>query len=247
MKATIIHAFPRLMSLYGDYANAAVLKRRLELAGVECETIRVDSAKELGSYPCENSLLFIGAGTELSAARVCGDCFEGRAEIKRFLDGGGYALACGVAGAALGEGIQIDGALRRGAGVADMRFVFKRGVRRYGEVLARFEGAADETVGVINTSCDVNAGGSPMFSVEYSSLGSVGPSEGFSDGRVFCSELTGPLLVRNPALLEYFASLLAGRELGPADDPLFGYMKSGYLSVLGTIKAAAAKDGRPRA
>ena len=41
MEVNILHLFPELMSLYGEYANLAVLRRRLEKLGV---TVNIISA-----------------------------------------------------------------------------------------------------------------------------------------------------------------------------------------------------------
>ena len=35
MELTILHLYPDFMSLYGEYANVTVLRRRLEALGVE--------------------------------------------------------------------------------------------------------------------------------------------------------------------------------------------------------------------
>ncbi len=243
MRVKIVHLFPRLMSLYGDYANVALLQRRLSAAGVEAEVVRAESAAGLAEYGGEHSLLFAGAGTESAAARACADCFAHRGEIEGFLEKGGKILACGTAGAALGRGIELEDGLHEGAGVAGALFVFKPGVRRYAEVLARFAGVGDAAVGSINTSCEVAVEGDEMFSVVYSSSAGVGAREGFSDGRVFWSELSGPLLVRNPALLDHFAGLLAGEELPPPEGTLFKHLQRGYASVAATLSAAARGGG----
>ena len=39
MELKIIHFYPDLMSLYGSYANVAVLKRQLHTEGAEADTL----------------------------------------------------------------------------------------------------------------------------------------------------------------------------------------------------------------
>ena len=62
MELTIAHLYPDSMSLYGEYANVAVLRRKLEAMGVEVSVRR---------FTCEDILdfsgvdfIYMGAGTE---------------------------------------------------------------------------------------------------------------------------------------------------------------------------------------
>ena len=68
MELKLIHFYPDLMSLYGSYANVAVLKRRLEQMGntVTVETVAPGQSCEIASA----DFLFMGAGTERSQKSV---------------------------------------------------------------------------------------------------------------------------------------------------------------------------------
>ena len=62
MELKIIHFYPDLMSLYGSYANVAVMKRYLEALGntVTVETVAHGTTADLSGA----DFLFMGAGTE---------------------------------------------------------------------------------------------------------------------------------------------------------------------------------------
>ncbi len=71
MELRFIHFYPDLMSLYGSYANAAVLRRYLERLGntVTVETVRPGEAADLAGA----DFLFMGAGTERAARAAMED------------------------------------------------------------------------------------------------------------------------------------------------------------------------------
>ena len=62
MDMKILHFYPDLMSLYGSYANVAVLRRYLEALGnsVAVETVRPGENADFAGA----DFVFLGAGTE---------------------------------------------------------------------------------------------------------------------------------------------------------------------------------------
>ena len=71
MDIKILHFYPDLMSLYGSYANVAVLKRYLEGMGnaVAVEQVLPGQAADLTGA----DFLFMGAGTERSQKAALAD------------------------------------------------------------------------------------------------------------------------------------------------------------------------------
>ena len=71
MEWKILHFYPDLMSLYGSYANAAVLKRYLERLGgdVSVHFIRPGEQADLAAA----DFIFMGAGTERSQKAALAD------------------------------------------------------------------------------------------------------------------------------------------------------------------------------
>ena len=61
MELTILHLYPDLMGLYGEYANLAVLRRRLEAMGVSVAI--AGCAPEDTPDFASADLIYMGAGT----------------------------------------------------------------------------------------------------------------------------------------------------------------------------------------
>ena len=71
-------------------------------------------------------------------------------------------------------------------------------------------------------------------------MGAKGP-EGFHWKNVFASELTGPLLVKNPRLLEAVAAAICARRGIPLPEerPAFPYAEAGYAITAEQLKLRA--------
>lgn len=122
MELTIAHLYPDSMSLYGEYANVAVLRRKLEAMGVEVSVRR---------FTCEDILdfsgvdfIYMGAGTEkrqkgvLIAAPNCAPA------LKAAVEGGAVLLFTGNAMETLGASVtDAAGKVWPGYGLADFTTV----------------------------------------------------------------------------------------------------------------------------
>ena len=62
MELTILHLFPDFMSLYGEYANVAVLRRHLETMGVTV-AVRAVNSEDTPDFSTAD-MIYMGAGTE---------------------------------------------------------------------------------------------------------------------------------------------------------------------------------------
>ena len=104
MELNILHLYPDCMSLYGEYANVAVLKRRLEQMGntVTVETVAPGQSCEIASA----DFLFMGAGTERSQKAALADFRRFADDIAKLAADGVPMLFCGTAMELLGKGIE---------------------------------------------------------------------------------------------------------------------------------------------
>ena len=100
MELTILHLCPDMMNLYGEYANTAVLRRRLEMLGV---TVTVEEA------PCGDrpdffgaDLVYMGAGTERKQKYALEALRPWREDLKEAIDRGAVLLFTGNAMETLG-------------------------------------------------------------------------------------------------------------------------------------------------
>ena len=80
MELNIVHLYPDVMSLYGEYANLAVLRRHLEALGVTVAVKAVTCEDAPGFTDAD--FIYMGAGTErgqkyvLEKLRPCGDSLK---------------------------------------------------------------------------------------------------------------------------------------------------------------------------
>ena len=103
MELKIIHFYPDLMSLYGSYANVAVLKRKLEAMGntVTVETVDYGQDADIA----EADFLFMGAGTERRQKAALADFVRYAEAVKTLAKDGTSMLFAGTAMELLGKTI----------------------------------------------------------------------------------------------------------------------------------------------
>ena len=215
MELRFIHFYPDLMSLYGSYANVTVLKRYLERLGnsVTVETVGLGENADLSGA----DFLYMGAGTERAARAAMENFARFGGAVKALAEDGAAMLFAGTAMELLGERITVaDGTVFAGIGLAGFSAV--HGERRMVEdVYGRTDLFPEAVAGFMNKCGAVTGVETPLLtSVEFG-FGNEGARspEGFHWKNVFASQLTGPLLVKNPKLLEAMAAAVYARRGEP--------------------------------
>ena len=212
MELTIVHLYPEVMSLYGEYANIAVLRRKLEALDVTAAVREI--ALEDEPDVSDADFIYMGAGTErrqkavLSRASGCGP------KLKAAAENGAVLLFTGNAMETLGASVtDAAGKVWPGYALADFTTV-ETDRRDPGDVVA-VSGLLDApAVGFMN-KCSVTHGiTAPLFRelpLGFGSEAEHGP-EGYVSGNVFATHLTGPVLVKNPHLLDLLVRRLFARK-----------------------------------
>ena len=234
MELTILHLFPDFMSLYGEYANVAVLRRYLESAGVTVtvRAVNCDDAPDLSTA----DLIYMGAGTERKQKIALEKLLPHTDGLKAAVENGAVLLFTGNAMETLGASVtDASGRVWQGLGLADFTTVeYDR--RDPGDVVAYSDLWEEAVVGFMN-KCSVTRGVStPLFSrVEgFGNEESCEP-EGYVSGNVFATHLTGPVLVKNPDFLVFIARQLLGRE--HPDAPALPHQREAHEVTLRELKA----------
>ena len=230
MELKIIHFYPDLMSLYGSYANVSVLRRYLEGLGnsVTVETVVPGQEADLS----QADFIFMGAGTERSQTAALADFVRFGGAVKAAAESGVTMLFAGTAMELLGKSItDADGRIYDGIGLAG--FASVQGRKRFVEdVCGKTDLYPDAVVGFMNKCTIVKAVETPLLtavSLGYGNEG-TGGAEGFHWKNVFASQLTGPILVKNPRLLEAVAAAIYQHrgETLPEDRPVDRWAEDGY-------------------
>jgi Predicted glutamine amidotransferase len=243
MELKLIHFYPDLMSLYGSYANVALLARHLTDLNnsVVVQTVRPGEDADLAGA----DFLYMGAGTERSQKAALADFLPRGEAVRAAAAAGTTMLFAGTAMELLGKSItDADGKTYEGIGLGGFSSV--QGKRRFvGDVYGSTDLYEPAVVGFQNKCSVISGVDTPLLTGCAMGFGNEreGGPEGFHSGSVFASELTGPLLVKNPLMLgAVIASIYRRRnEAIPAEIPAYPYEENGYAITAQQLKLRAGQ------
>lgn len=240
MELTILHLYPDCMSLYGEYANIAVLRRHLEAMGV---AVRVENALFEDAPDFGNAdFIYMGAGAERTQKAALAALLPHKEALKAAIDRGAVVLFTGNAMETLGLSIvDAEGKVWPCLGLADFATV-ETDRRALEDVVAHTGLWESPVVGFMN-KCSMTEDAPPLFdrlSLGFGNEEEKGP-EGYVDGNVFATHLTGPILVKNPDFVDFLIRrifFLKGWEL-PQALPVLPYEREAYEVTLRELTARA--------
>ena len=240
-KIMILHMYHDLMNLYGDWANVAVLVRELNVRGYEAEVDKKSVGDDIDFHLYD--FYYIGSGTERSQPACMRDLAKYKETLFNRIEAGIPLLATGNSHELFGQAVTDPNKTRHGMlGMLNFETV-QLDTRVTGDCVSSASFLTDKLIGFIN-----RAGGSQKGDIERPFL--IEPREGAS--YTACAEgiryknllgtyMTGPVLVRNPPLLKYFADMLTGGAENKnnlsisSDDPFFKYQKKAYELALNEL------------
>ena len=238
MELKFIHFYPDLMSLYGSYANVSVLKRRLEQMGSTVTVTPVLPGQEADLSDAD--FLYMGAGTEHAQKAALADFARYGEAVKAAAENGVTMLFAGTAMELLGKTITgADGTVCDGIGLAD--FTSVQGTKRFVEdVYGHTDLYPEAVVGFMNKCSTISGVETPLLTSLSLGFGNEGEKtpEGFHRNNVFASQLTGPLLVKNPRMLDAVVDGIYQHrnEPLPVERPTDHWAEDGYLITAEQLK-----------
>ena len=241
MELTLIHLYPDLMNLYGSYANLSVLRRTLEGLGhtVAVKPVLPGEAVELDG--CH--FLYLGAGTERAQKAALQALTPYGEAVRQAAESGLPMLFAGSAMELLGRRItDQQGKDWEALGLAG--FLSRETEKRFVEdVCGACPLFPEPVVGFQNKSAVITGIETPLLTSLAMGYGNDGEKrpEGYQKGNVFASALTGPILVKNPALLREVARRVlahAGAET-PETIPLDEALEQGYAVTAEQLRKRA--------
>ena len=223
----ILHLYPNLMNLYGDYGNIVLLKKHLEDQGIE---VVVDKREVYESFdPDLYDLIYMGSGTE-NAQKVALEALNKyHYYLKKYVEEGKVILFTGNAMELAGN--TVDG--QKALGLIDMDVVTSE--KRYtGDVIVNNE-EIGEVVGFINRSTLLKGGEKEkLFTYEFRYEGLVDNDyEGYRYKNLFGTHIIGPVLVKNPNFMAYIVSLFVEGKMKEVSYP---YEEGAYETTLSELK-----------
>ena len=225
----ILHLYYDIMNLYGDYANITALRKIAEHSGEEVavDKLSIGDDADLSAY----DFIYIGSGTEKNQKVVLEDIRRYKDVLTACIDAGKVILMTGNSFEMLGQSItDAYGEAYEGLGLFGFTTAEQNKTRLTNDAVYECSFLDSPLVGFVNKCSGITGIDEPMFTVRLG-LGNRGgdTGEGMRKNNLFCTHLTGPVLVKNPHLLRYMCSLITGRD---ADDGCLVYEKKGYAVTL---------------
>lgn len=227
----IIHVYPDLLNLYGGTADIQVLSAYLRAVGEEVSILPLseDTIKQA-------DLIYFGAGTENKMIVAAKKLATLRDALLAYHDAGKQLVFVGSSAALPmqtivgldGESVAGLGLLQGQAQVHDKR--------KYTELLAEHPFGSHMVVGAYNSSLTIHTQEPAFLHVLFDSDKKVGDLEGVYKNGLLATQLAAPLLVRNPALLDYYADTLSGKELPDPQESWYRHAWMGYVTAMDILK-----------
>lgn len=198
----ILHLFPNLMNLYGDYANITILKKHLEDQGLKVEVDRKDIEDNI--YFEKYDFIYMGPGTNSNLFVALNEIKKYQNVFEACVKKGKTILFTGNAMELLGKTIDDKPAL----GIFDFKTEHTENIFT-GDVIVKNPDLGF-VVGFINKqSITVDGKKDRLFDYVYMDDGlNDNMYEGCNKGRVFGTHIIGPVLVKNPDFLQLIVRCL---------------------------------------
>ena len=223
----ILHLYPNLMNLYGDYGNVTLLCRHLKDQGIPVivDKREVEDSINLMQY----DFIYMGSGTEAKQLIALKDLIRYQQYLSLYVESGKPALFTGNAMELLGSSIDGNKALSL------LDFSTETTEKRYtGDVIVRNPDIG-EVVGFINKSTLIHGGEScRLFDYEFKGGSLVDNSyEGYRYKNLFGTHIIGPVLVKNPEFMKEIVRMLC---IEAYKDISYPYEEEAYKTTLQELK-----------
>jgi len=207
-KIYILHLYHDLMNLYGDWANMAALMHEVNMRGFSAEVHKKSIGDDIDfdSY----GFIYIGSGTERSQLACMKDLDRHKDVLIERIDAGVCVLATGNSHELFGQAV-IDSAGSRHdmIGLLDFR-TMQLNTRVTGDCVCTASFLDEKLAGFINRAGGNQKGelNRPFYVEPGEGAGFKAGEEGIKYKNLLGTYLTGPVLMRNPPLLNYFVDIL---------------------------------------
>ena len=196
MSVKLLHLYHDIMNLYGDYGNVVILKKHLEDQGLNVVLDKKTIGDDINFK--DYDFIFIGSGTERNLDFVLEDLKKKLESLKEYIENNGIILCTGNSFEMFGEKIDAKEALK----IFDYE-VKRDKDRTTSDVIYQSKYLNHQVVGFVNRGSKMYHNMNPFFQVEFG----IGENEkndyeGVKYKNFYGTHISGPILARNPELLE---------------------------------------------
>lgn len=205
MKITIGHLFYDLLNLYGESGNVLALKGALENQEIEVELKNISIDNENWNLQ-ELDFIYMGTGTDNNQKIALEFLQKHKAEIQEVVDNNKFFLVTGNSIELFGKYIEEENNKLETLGIFDY-YTKRTNNRIVSECIFNFKQIKSKVLGFENNHGQTINATLPMFTVEKG-FGNSEKEEGYMQNNFYATYLIGPILARNPELLEKFCKNL---------------------------------------
>lgn len=215
----ILHLYYDLMNLYGEYGNIIALRDAFKLQGIE---VKIDK-KSIGDTIdfMKYDIVYIGAGSEYNQELVRQDLLKYKSELNAYIESYKILIATGNSYELFGDKIDKKEAL----GIFHFKSFYKSittdvGDRIVNEEIMDTDFLGSPVVGFVNRNSVNDIKDGYLFKVRKGYGNDIKDKfEGIHYKNFYGTYLLGPLLIRNPYLLDYILSNFLGDKYKELDTP----------------------------
>ena len=215
----ILHLYYDLMNLYGEYGNIIALRDAFKQQGIE---VNIDK-KSLGDTIdfMKYDIVYIGEGSEFNQELVRQDILKYKDDINQYIEKNKILIATGNSYELFGDKIDDKEAL----GIFHFKSFFKTittdvGDRIVNEEIMDTDFLGTPVIGFVNRNSVNDIKDGYLFKVRKGYGNDIKDKfEGIHYKNFFGTYLLGPLLIRNPYLLDYILSDFLGDKYKEIDTP----------------------------
>ena len=227
MEIKLLHLYYDIMNLYGEYGNVKILESHLKDQGFEVivDKKTIGEEKNFEFY----DFIYMGCGTEKNQKVVLEDLLKEKQEFVNAIENDKLILLTGNSFELLGEVIDQEQAL----GILNFK-TEHLDKRITTDAICINKNFKEKVVGFINTSSVIKDNNNPFFKYEYSTENLE--TDGISYKNVLGTHLIGPLLIRNPEILENIIKKICTSKNIEYKDIEYQEEKAGYNLVLSELE-----------
>lgn len=212
MSTKVLYLYYDIMNLYGENGNVRMIERVLSNKGTQVEIDRktiTDNNIDFTQY----DFIYCGAGTERSRDACIKHLSAFGDSLKKAYENNTVMLFTGNSYEMLGRSLRTaEGEDTGGIGIFDFTVEEQKKNRYSGDVTLKCEFFENDFIGYINKCSMVEGIKNPLFEIT-SVVGTVkDTTDGIHQKNFFGTQVTGPVMVKNPDFADYLAELILNKK-----------------------------------